>query len=478
LFAGIGLSKFQGFDSAMDFQLKPLTFIFGPNASGKSSITRSLLLLRQSLTSDTSFFSSSLIGFAYDGPDVSLASFANVVHRHDESSEMEISVRLDDIQQSLQRTSQLVSVVRSVSISYQIGMQPPFNGMSVSFEIDGVDEGVNLEFKYDNRTLKLVKFHGLDQLSLLQSSIGRSLPFQLSEDDEVLADLDFPPFGAMPPITGDDPGTWEELAESANFRIKNNFPTMIGAPRRGDFDPAKTRLLDDLLATAKFSLIKHLREVRHVGPLRNISERLSYEAGLVEDDLESGGSSVPGQSTERVVSDWLLALTNGRYKFQPVEFYAEPVRFLGSLKSQILVDTASDTPVTFADVGVGLSQVLPILQALQVRQRRASATTVLIEQPELHLHPAMQANLADLFADAVTSNPKLQIVAETHSESMLLRLQKRMRDGKLDPNLVQILYVDQGPAGNQVTSIIPDVDDDFAVTMPLSFTKLRLEDLL
>jgi predicted ATPase len=115
---------------------------------------------------------------------------------------------------------------------------------------------------------------------------------------------------------------------------------------------------------------------------------------------------------------------------------------------------------------------------MQISKKRSNPTTLLIEQPELHLHPAMQANLADLFVDAVSNNSKMQIIAETHSESMLLRIQKRLRDGKISPELVQILYVDKGINGNQVSELTLNSEDEFSISMPVSFSQLRLRDLL
>jgi hypothetical protein len=314
---------------------------------------------------------------------------------------------------------------------------------------------------------------------MLERSVGMGEPEdELPSNDEIVSFLDWPAEDATAKKKVYQTSTWLEIATGLRFKLRNNFPTLRGTSGRSNFESKKILQLDDLISSVQIALSKHLKEVKHVGPLRTISERLSYEAGLVEDDQDSSPENFRGKSPEQVVSDWLYALTDQRYKFQPVEFYAEPVKFLGSLRSQILIDTASNTPVTFADVGVGLSQVLPILQAMQIRSKRPVPATILIEQPELHLHPSMQANLADLFIDAISTKSKLQIIAETHSESLLLRVQKRIREGRLDPSDVQVLFVDKGKTGNQVTEVKLDADDDFSLTLPLSFSQLRLQDLL
>lgn len=472
----IRLVKFQGFDKAVDFKLRPLTLIFGPNASGKSSIIRSLLLLKQSIATENSHYSRSVSGFTFDGADISLASFANVVHRHSESDEIEIEIGIDDFASSVIRSGPVSNHIEKASVTFRIGIKPPLNSMEIRASLSGFTEELRLDFAYSHGSLNLQGWDGLSQLDELKLPSGYG--GQSAEIDDVVGFIDWPAEVNSKNGKSTVKSTWEEIASGLTFKLRNNFPSLRGAPKRTQFESKKIRQLDDLITSVEIALSKQLREIRHVGPLRTISERLSYQAGLVEDEAESVQQTIRGKTSEEIVSDWLFALTDERYKFQPVEFYADQVKFLGSLKSQIIIDTKTDTPVTFADVGVGLSQVLPILQAMQTRRKKPVPTTLLIEQPELHLHPAMQANLADLFVKAVSGHTKLQIVAETHSESMLLRIQKRLREGKLKPTDVQILYVDGGELENKVSEVYLDAEDEFSLTLPLSFSALRLKDLL
>lgn len=474
----IRLTKFQGFDQTMEFQLKPLTLVFGPNASGKSSIARALLLMKQSISIEKSFLSNSASGFLYDGPDISLASFANVVHQHHEDSEIEIGLEIDMAQGASSRPGTLAEFIESVDITFRIGSRPPMNGLQLKFGLFGGADSVELDFEFVGRGLKLRNWTGLDELFELSNRPEPSSPSDRLGADDLVEPGVWPGDDTRMPSGGSTQDTWGDVAQEVIFVLRNNFPSVMGAPWKQTLDSRKRLLLNDLLSTARIAMSREVRDIKHIGPLRTISERLIYEAGVVEDDFERPADFNRGKSSDLAVSSWLLALTDGRYKFQPVEFYAEPVKFLGSLKSQILVDTASNTPVTFADVGVGLSQVLPILQAMQNSSKKSSTASLLIEQPELHLHPAMQANLADLFIESVKTNPKFQIIAETHSESMLMRIQKRMREGKIGPDMVQILYVDRGTSGNQVRELELSAEDEFSISMPVSFSKLRLEDLL
>jgi predicted ATPase len=125
------------------------------------------------------------------------------------------------------------------------------------------------------------------------------------------------------------------------------------------------------------------------------------------------------------------------YRFQTVDL-REPatLRFRPDWQ---LVDTRTEVEVGLDQVGYGVSQVLPIVEACL----RSSDQLICIEQPELHIHPRLQAKLGNLFAATVLDGN--QIIAETHSESLMLRVRKLIREGKLPSAHVAILYVDNTP---------------------------------
>jgi predicted ATPase len=64
-----------------------------------------------------------------------------------------------------------------------------------------------------------------------------------------------------------------------------------------------------------------------------------------------------------------------------------------------------------------------------------------VEQPELHLHPKLQAELGELFAEVATAKSPKQVIVETHSENLILRVQRLVRDGRLSADQVSVLYV-------------------------------------
>ena len=107
----------------------------------------------------------------------------------------------------------------------------------------------------------------------------------------------------------------------------------------------------------------------------------------------------------------------------------------------ILIDRRSNTIVSHRDIGVGVSQVLPVLVGAYAAQNQIIA----IEQPEIHLHPALQADLADVFIQSALGEGKNRFLIETHSENLLLRVMRRIRqthDGKLPDEVPKVTRED------------------------------------
>ena len=127
--------------------------------------------------------------------------------------------------------------------------------------------------------------------------------------------------------------------------------------------------------------------------------------------------------------------------------------------------------VNVADVGFGVSQVLPVLVALLVAE---TGQLVYIEQPELHLHPRAQYELARVMADAAKRGVK--VVAETHSGLLLLQIQTLLAKGEIDPDLVRLHWFLRNPDDGK-TSIRPaDLDENGAFgDWPEDFGDVEME---
>ena len=111
---------------------------------------------------------------------------------------------------------------------------------------------------------------------------------------------------------------------------------------------------------------------------------------------------------------------------------------------QLQVKVRSGSHANLMDVGYGVSQSLPIL----VEAMDAEQCTFLLQQPEVHLHPRGQADLASLFVESCRKR-KNRFLIETHSDYILDRIRISVRKGVLKPDDVSILYFE--PRGNAVT---------------------------
>ena len=129
----------------------------------------------------------------------------------------------------------------------------------------------------------------------------------------------------------------------------------------------------------------------------------------------------------------------------------------------------ASTEVNLADVGIGVSQVLPVIVALL---SAPPGSLVILEHPEIHLHPNAQSELADLLIE-VASAGEIQILVESHSEHLLARIQRRIAesargDGGLAPEDVRLYFCEQEegkskltPLDMQPSGVITNWPDDF-----------------
>lgn len=476
----IRLDKFQGFGQPARIPLKPFTLIYGPNASGKSSILRAILLAKQSLPRDSlSVLSySGFDGFVFEGELVSLASFANVVYRHETSLALGLGLSLKVSENPRAMRSNLSKSLKVVSFDWTIEESVPFSEVSISFEFSGTSAPLNIAFRREDARLVVQQVTGVEENwgilsghTTRRQQVRNDSMSKKSGGNHTVTDVNLEQFRAS---------DFRHL----KFLILGNLPRVSAANESGvglNEGPKQIQLelLEELVQIARSTLNQNISDVRHIKPLREIDKRFSYEGEDLVGDLDHRDEYK--SETLEVISKWISDLTNKRYEYRTITYRAEEVKYLGKMTSQILIDTLTDTPVSFRDVGVGLSQIKPILESLAVLTS-GPKKLLLIEQPELHLHPRMQADLAGLLAKFIQSNPNVQIIAETHSESMLLRIQKYLRDGVLDKDNIQILYADQSfndqIPGNFITEIDIAEENGFDFDLPASFTELRFRDLI
>ena len=140
------------------------------------------------------------------------------------------------------------------------------------------------------------------------------------------------------------------------------------------------------------------------------------------------------------------------------------------------------------DVGVGISQMIPVVVAALRKQDGILA----IEQPELHVHPAIQVGMGDLFIQSAGSDPDglpsgKTLIVETHSEHIMLRLLRRIRettDDELPPGVagltpedLSVVYVESTDEGIRFRSLPVDAEGEFLDRWPRGFFEERAGEL-
>jgi hypothetical protein len=166
---------------------------------------------------------------------------------------------------------------------------------------------------------------------------------------------------------------------------------------------------------------------------------------LAHDQVRGGGELI------RIVNEMLARIVPG---WQILEVPAGP------LWSTVLSrGDGARVRVNLADAGSGLAQVLPILVQCALDEivgRVGPAPLQIIEEPEMHLHPAAHAELADLYLTTARLTDT-RFLVETHSETLLLRLRRRIAAGDVPADMVAIYVVEQTDGVSTVRRV--DIDD-------------------
>ena len=455
------IENFQGISNRQVVQFGNFSLIFGENSAGKSSLARALLLLGQS-------FSNGLLikgdnaprFFVFSGNLIDLVGFRNVVHKHDDTRVVSMGLRLE--MEDAQSFFRLSPIRRKTAKSDRVSVE------SIRFSVSESATGLqSLQLGWDFRASEGIDFLTIDfqadeSGNLLISSWDESSWSATKRLLEIEGDVDYQ----------------IDLIKVLRFRLAAGVPAVKDnlASTPSASQEILASALTFLLQKTRFNLGFHLSTPSHIPSLRPIVERVS-----VRNTQLSASKRIRQNLDKRegAANSYLQQLTNNRYEVQRRTYEGGEFSFLGEVEVNLLRDNFLNVSVSFQDVGVGLSQVLPLLIALDSFSLQKSDGFAIVEQPELHLHPKMQAQLAELMLETTESNG--QIIAETHSEPMLLRIQRIMRDRTLEGRSipsVAIIYASFDPElGTRFENLHLRSDLDFIVHMPTSFSDLRFEEL-
>ena len=246
------------------------------------------------------------------------------------------------------------------------------------------------------------------------------------------------------------------------------YSDQVGLSVSLEFDGLKPRGegLPDVIERSLAAVVRAFRPVRYLGPFREPPRRdYRFPASTPRDVGPLGGSAADvlgadvlrggGHLLRRVTTLFEKELGTG-----PVE-----VESYGDKFSVIVRDRLTGAPINLVDTGVGLGQVLSlIVQRMLDEVDERDGGLEIVEQPELHLHPQAHGALADLYVDAVAANQSTRFIVETHAENILLRVRRRIAEGRIAPEQVAIYWVrDEAVDGSRLMPIEVDEQGDVDV---------------
>lgn len=505
------LSNFKGFSHEVRIELRPITLLFGANSAGKSSVLQALHYVREILERQNVNADRTLQG----GEAIDLGGFLSLVHGRDEKKQIEIAIEMElgsssipelvpdafedwqtndeDVWWMYETLQNIRRAVKTVSVRLQVGWnrqreQPVVQGyeidangewcLKIAASADGRD--AQMRINHANPIFMVDGPDGDQLLSLLNDFVS---PEDLGQTDVDPQPTEIEqPQGKVSVLSSVFDMVKEAGMERPGDGMRAWLTGFRGALPRLDqmlYIPAPgakgvqsvymvrefTAFLSWLTVGPALLLRDQLRQMRYIGPLRRIPPR-SFEVSLTKSDSAwSDGMAawemlVAGsQDLVDRVSDWMQSpakLGTGyavaRKAYQEFDLTHPVQQRIGPIRKRAqLVDGAGLT-LQPQDVGVGISQVLPVVVAAQ----DGAASVVCIEQPELHIHPAVQVGLGDLFIDGAV-NHGLSFLVETHSEHLVMRLQRRMREqaaGELPEGAtyikaddVSFIYLDRSDQG-------------------------------
>jgi predicted ATPase len=468
----IAVSGYKSLAEECSIAIAPLTILSGANSSGKSSIMQPLLLMKQTLESTYDAGSLKL-----NGANVRLTSTDQIFTKNTGkplhlTNSFTVSVGLDEgimIKNTFRKENKVKGIkVFSSMYKYKDFAMTLEIGMNHENILNGFSENLQGLYKILNSRnhIETIKNN-------LKTEYKRQNSHDLSEDKlkEVI----------------------NTFSDELNQNIENLYKFVVESYRcflyaGAAFTAPLIISSDEIGITRLFSFFGHsglcsivderIRQLIHVPGLRGNPER-TYPVSSVGYEFTGTFENY----VANIIHDWKVN------KDKRLKQLSEALQVLGLTwkvdtkqidDTQIEVRVArvtnkgnskSTDMVSIADVGFGLSQTLPVVVALLVAEPEQ---LVYLEQPEIHLHPRAQANLAQLLVDA--ANRGVRVVVETHSELLIRRVQSLIAEDKIDAEKVKLHWFSQDDNGfTKVTTA--ELDDTGAFgDWPEDFSEISLQE--
>jgi len=480
------LKNFKAINSPVRFDFKPITLLFGPNSSGKSTIIQALhyayeIFERRNIDPGQTLFG---------GKSIDLGGFESLVHKHNLNKSIIIRLDIDlkdgsllpdystveeaDTQEEQDFRNSIITDIMSIWVELEI----KFCELIDKTIVTGYEVGINgdllcnITSSSDGRQVQISHINFSNPLLVNKDETSEDTGINLWEWTENIVQKQYlkndeVQFGII---------NMDSALPYLGFPLKLNsdiWETEHSTDHGIEYSVKNYKLLLSSLIVGPGELTRNaLRKFLYLGPLRDVPSRnyipelspnlsrwanglaawdILYKANdkfinsfndwfARKDRLNTGYHIELKRFKELEVNNPIsLSLEQG-YALDEDERIYEYLKSLPIKNRFYLWDEINEIEVLPQDIGVGISQLLPVIVAALYSQKRIVA----IEQPELHIHPAIQVALGDLF---ITQSKKQEniFLIETHSEHLLLRLLRRIRENYEDellPDIVGLLTED------------------------------------
>ncbi len=449
-FRSVGLLNFRGFKNLAPIPLAPLTFLVGPNSSGKSSLFDALFLLSQSRFAPIGTFIP-----RWDGPLVDLGSYQDTVHRHVIRNRVTITVEadlgVDDFASQLKMSNRLWPY----RIEYTI--------RTARMEPVGIlDQAIVTDQTSGYRVV--AKRHGRSRVSVLIEA--GDVRQQTTLTTKELAQATTPSWARL------IRGRLQALAKGIDVTTATGDAHLRGLMRLRSAFSMYT--LESFLRSTErvssgrggpqrwYSTGATVRDVARTAGHMRLFDTIDPSALAAPDDKR--GQRRTEKATAQLREELAAVLTRLKIANQINSSTISPYHTSIEVR-----DSVTGIASNLMEVGYGASQVLPVIRACLSPEEGP----LFIEQPEIHLHPKAQGEIAELICD---TSARRQVIVETHSVHMINRARLRVARQLMKASDVQVIYVSRSRAGSEAVSIPLDDSGDFQKKWPDGFFEERYED--
>ncbi len=415
MFKQISMTNFKSWRETGPIRMAPLTAFFGANSSGKSSLLQMLLLLKQTA----------------------------------ESNDRNLVLKTGSIQEGYVNLGTAPEITFRDSTDMTLNVVWDLAGKS-TFSVPVPQDGGNI--KVEQLAFETV-IHAAQQRTYVDK-------LRYTSGDNFLVDLSRQPnnhYTIRIAVAGKPP-----------VRAQGRPRVYMKPEKCYSFSGEAMRYYQDTsyLSDLALQFERRFQQLFYLGPLREYPQRTYTWAGENPVDVGLKGektiSALLARKAEKVYDSERKSKKN-RLDARVAQCLVE----LGLASSFRIEAVAEGSPlyqvklkrydksheVLITDVGIGVSQVLPVLVLCYYVPE---GSTIILEQPELHLHPSVQADLADVFIDVV-KNRNVQIILESHSEHLLRRLQRRLAEEGICKDSIALYFCENEEGEATLTRLESDM---------------------